>query len=125
MTTTEGEVTTPVDTPAVAPAAPTVERATLWRWTGPQLDPRVNSLNLVRLVLASMVLFAHGYYISGAGVGPHLDGENVGGWAVFGFFAVSGYLITGSRWSNSLGTYLVHRIARRRGPRPSPCQARP
>ena len=112
MTTTEGEVTTPVDTPAVAPAAPTVERATLWRWTGPQLDPRVNSLNLVRLVLASMVLFAHGYYISGAGVGPHLDGENVGGWAVFGFFAVSGYLITGSRWSNSLGTYLVHRIAR-------------
>jgi len=86
--------------------------ATLWRWTGHQLDPRRNSLNVTRLVLASLVLVAHAYYISGQGVGPHIDGENLGGWAVFGFFAVSGYLITGSRWSGSLGTYLVHRIAR-------------
>ena len=28
------------------------------------------------------------------------------------FFVISGYLITASRWSNSLGTFLVHRIAR-------------
>jgi len=86
--------------------------ATLWRWHGHQLDPRVNSLNLIRLGLASMVLFAHGFYLAGDGVGPHVDGENLGGWAVFGFFAVSGYLITASRWSNSLGTFLVHRVAR-------------
>ena len=92
--------------PSPAPAA------TFWRWHGHQLDPRVNSLNLIRLGLASMVLFAHGFYLAGDGVGPHVDGENLGGWAVFGFFAVSGYLITASRWSNSLGTYLVHRVAR-------------
>ena len=90
----------------------TAPEARLWRWTGHQLDPRHNSLNQVRLVLATTVLFAHGYYIAGVGVGPHVDGENLGGWAVYGFFAISGYLITGSRWSNSLGTYLVHRVAR-------------
>jgi len=90
----------------------TVPTASLGPWRGHQLDPRVNSLNLMRLLLATMVLVAHGYYISGVGVGPHIDGENLGGWAVFGFFAISGYLITASRWSNSLGTYLVHRIAR-------------
>lgn len=97
--------------PTTAPPR-TVPQARLGRWTGNQLDPRRNSLNLVRLVLASLVLVAHAYYISGVGVGPHVDGENLGGWAVFGFFAVSGYLITASRWSNSLGTYLLHRIAR-------------
>lgn len=91
--------------------------ARLWRWTGHQLNPRRNSLNMIRLVLATMVLVAHAYYIAGVQspngqFGPHIDGENLGGWAVFGFFAVSGYLITASRWSNSLGTYLVHRIAR-------------
>jgi len=96
--------------PAASP--PGAPEASLWRWHGHQLDPRVNSLNLIRLGLASMVLFAHGFYLSGSGVGPHVDGENLGGWAVFGFFAVSGYLITASRWSNSLGTYLVHRVAR-------------
>jgi peptidoglycan/LPS O-acetylase OafA/YrhL len=90
-------------------AAPT---ARLGRWHGRQLDPRRNGLNVVRLGLAALVLHAHAYYISGRGVGPHVDGENLGGWAVFGFFAVSGYLITGSRWRNPLSTYLVHRVAR-------------
>ena len=105
---TQREAPVPPET-AARPSAP---EARLWRWNGHQLDPRTNSLNLVRLVLASLVLVAHAYYISGAGVGPHVDGENLGGWAVFGFFAVSGYLITASRWANPLGTYLVHRVAR-------------
>lgn len=87
-------------------------RARLRGLTGRELDPRNNSLNLIRLVLASTVLFAHAYYIAGMGVGPHIDGENLGGWAVFGFFTISGYLITASRLGNNLGTYLVHRIAR-------------
>ncbi|MCC2308742.1 acyltransferase family protein [Cellulomonas chengniuliangii] len=95
-----------------APGARETPTARLWRWEGRQLDPKNNSLNLIRLVLAALVLVAHAYYIAGRGVGPHLDGENIGGWAVFGFFAISGYLITASRWSNSLGAYLVHRIAR-------------
>lgn len=86
--------------------------ARLGRWQGHQLDPRRNGLNVVRLGLAALVLHAHAYYIAGRGEGPHVDGENLGGWAVFGFFAVSGYLITGSRWRNPLSTYLVHRIAR-------------
>ncbi len=105
---TEAEVA-PSGRSALPAGAP---EARLGPWRGRQLDPRRNSLNLVRLVLAASVLFAHGYYIAGAGTGPQIDGQNLGGWAVFGFFAVSGYLITASRWSNPLGTYLVHRIAR-------------
>ena len=110
---TEQEVAPPARSAAPLGAP----EARLWRWTGRQLDPRRNSLNLIRLVLASLVLVAHAYYIAGVPsadgtFGPHIDGENLGGWAVFGFFALSGYLITASRWSNQLGTYLVHRIAR-------------
>lgn len=81
------------------------------RW-GKALDPRNNSMNMIRLGLAAMVLFAHSFYLAGAGEGPHLRGENLGGWAVAGFFALSGYLITGSRFTNGLGEYLVHRVAR-------------
>lgn len=103
-------------TAAEAPGtlSPTARWAAAWRGSlhGRTLDPRNNSLNLVRLVLAASVLVAHGYYITGNGIGPHLDGENIGGWAVFGFFTISGYLIAGSRFSNSLGTYLIHRLAR-------------
>jgi peptidoglycan/LPS O-acetylase OafA/YrhL len=79
---------------------------------GKPLDPRNNSLNLIRLGLAVFVLFAHSFYLAGRGVGPHIQGENLGGWAVAGFFALSGYLITGSRLTNGLGDYLVHRVAR-------------
>lgn len=75
-------------------------------------DVRTNSLNLIRLVLAFMVLFAHGFYLAGLGTGPGFRGENLGGWAVFGFFTVSGYLITASRFANPFGTYLLHRVAR-------------
>ncbi|ALV46004.1 hypothetical protein MB46_11450 [Arthrobacter alpinus] len=79
---------------------------------GKALDPRNNSLNFIRLILALMVLFAHSFHIVGAGNGPGFRGENLGGWAVAGFFGISGYLITGSRFNNRLGTYLIHRVAR-------------
>jgi peptidoglycan/LPS O-acetylase OafA/YrhL len=87
-------------------------RAAWWRVGESRLDPRRNSLNVLRLVFALMVLVAHGWYTAGEGVGLHIWNENLGGWAVFGFFAISGYLITGSRFSKPLGEYLVHRVAR-------------
>ncbi|KSW29275.1 acyltransferase [Cellulomonas sp. B6] len=95
----------PVEHPLDVP-----RRARAWR--PHRLDPRDNSLNAVRLVLALLVLVAHSYYIAGVGKGPELHGENLGGFAVFGFFTISGYLITGSRFSNTFGTYLLHRLAR-------------
>ncbi len=71
-----------------------------------------NSLNLFRLVLAAAVLVAHAFYITGNGTGPMLHGENLGGWAVAGFFVLSGFLIMGSRMRHKPGEFLVHRIAR-------------
>ncbi|WP_067198419.1 acyltransferase family protein [Microbacterium sp. XT11] len=73
---------------------------------------RENSLNLFRLVLAFLVLLAHAFYIVGRDDSPGFNGENLGGWAVIGFFVISGFLITRSRFRTDPGTFLVHRIAR-------------
>ena len=77
------------------------------------IDPKDNSLNLLRLVLAAMVLVHHVIPLTGRGEGIELTpGESVGGWAVFGFFMISGYLITGARLRSDGGRYLINRIAR-------------
>lgn len=73
---------------------------------------RANSLNLFRLILAFLVLVAHAFFTAGYGWSPGFNGENLGGWAVIGFFVISGFLITRSRLRTDAGTYLVHRIAR-------------
>lgn len=79
---------------------------------GVRLDNRRNSLNMIRLVLATSVIFHHSFPLIGAGLGPEYLGDRLGGWAVIGFFGLSGYLITASRWSKSFGEYLTLRIAR-------------
>lgn len=79
---------------------------------GVPLDSRRNALNLVRLVLATSVIFHHSFPLTGAGEGPLYFGDALGGWAVVGFFCLSGYLITASRWGKSFGDYLTLRIAR-------------
>lgn len=79
----------------------------------PQEFPfRTNSLNLFRLILAALVLIAHAYYTAGYDWSPGFNGENLGGWAVIGFFVISGFLITRSRLRTDAGAFLVHRIAR-------------
>lgn len=67
---------------------------------------------MFRLILAALVLFAHSWYVAGRGSGPSIQGENLGGWAVAGFFVLSGFLITRSRLRTSPGEYLLHRVAR-------------
>lgn len=79
---------------------------------GSKLNSRRNGLNLIRLLLALAVLLHHSWPLSGLGGGPSFAGETLGGWAVAGFFGISGYLITASRFSHGLGDYLVHRVAR-------------
>lgn len=69
-----------------------------------------NSLNLIRFVLATAVLVAHSYPLTGrSDQAPPVD---VGLWAVAGFFAVSGYLITASRQRTGFAYYLLLRIGR-------------
>lgn len=76
------------------------------------LDSRDNSLNLIRLVLAAAVLVSHSMILAGVGDGLVWKGENLGGWAVIGFFGISGFLISGSRIRTSGGVYLINRVAR-------------
>ena len=79
-------------------------------------NPRRNSLNALRLLMALLVIVSHSWPIGGFGFGrgePWIGDQTIGGWAVNGFFAISGYLITGSREkSQSLGDYLWRRLLR-------------
>jgi len=64
------------------------------------LSGHKNSFGVIRLVLASSVIFSHAFPLGGWGEDPLLRWsnrqENFGGMAVLGFFAISGYLITKS-----------------------------
>jgi len=64
-----------------------------------RFDPRRNSLNALRLLLAALVIVSHSWPLSGHHPEPEWGGANLGTWAVFGFFAISGFLITRSRLS--------------------------
>ena len=63
--------------------------------------PDANALNALRLLLAALVIVSHSWPLSGREPEPELGGANLGTWAVFGFFAISGFLITRSRLSGA------------------------
>lgn len=78
---------------------------------GERLGNRDNALNFVRLALATVVIVSHMWLID--------DGEeafnpmgDAAVWAVYGFFAASGYLIMASRLRLRLGRFLWHRVLR-------------
>ena len=73
----------------------TISRVTL----GEIFDPKHNSLNAMRLLLASLVVVSHSWVIGRIGDEPSLGGRTLGAWAVLGFFGISGYLITRSRFN--------------------------
>ena len=85
-----------------------VRRATL----GERFDPRHNSLNALRLLLALLVIVSHSWPIGGFGPDPSLGDLSLGTWAVAGFFAISGFLITSSRLRSSFFPYLWRRCLR-------------
>lgn len=71
-----------------------------------------HTLTALRLLLALAVLLSHSWPLSGAGPDPQLGGVSLGGYAVYGFFALSGYVVTGSRLRHDLTGFLVRREAR-------------
>lgn len=75
-------------------------------------NPRRNSLNFLRLLLAATVIVAHAWPIGYGVPSPSLNGTPLGEFAVAGFFAISGYLITGSRVATGAGRYLWRRFLR-------------
>jgi peptidoglycan/LPS O-acetylase OafA/YrhL len=79
---------------------------------GGRFDPRNNSLNALRLLLATLVIVSHAGPLGGFGGNLPIGGVGLGGWAVAGFFAISGYLITSSRIRSSFVPYLSRRFLR-------------
>ncbi len=80
---------------------------------GGALDPKHNSLNFLRLVLALGVVYSHACEI---GAFPNrnvvINDTSLGTISVYGFFGISGYLIAGSATRNGFGRYLWQRCLR-------------
>jgi peptidoglycan/LPS O-acetylase OafA/YrhL len=81
---------------------------------GEALDPRRNSINAIRLFFCISILLLHCVPLSGHGPMPKLIfADTIGTYALSGFFALSGYLITASRLSShSTMDYLWRRVLR-------------
>lgn len=75
-----------------------------------------NSLGLIRLILASLVIIDHAFPLGGFGEDPLLFFSNsqatLGSLAVGGFFAISGYLITKSGTSGDVVQFMWKRAIR-------------
>jgi peptidoglycan/LPS O-acetylase OafA/YrhL len=75
-------------------------------------DRKHNSLNLIRLVLAAVVVVSHWWPLGGYGGLVHYGSSELGSIAVDAFFVVSGFLICGSRLVLGTGRFLWHRFLR-------------
>lgn len=80
------------------------------------LNGHHNSLGLVRLVMASAVIFDHAFPLGGWGTAPFLaltkNQQSLGGLAVLGFLAISGYLVAKSAMSADIVQFLWRRFLR-------------
>ena len=80
---------------------------------GQALDPKRNSLNFLRLVLAFSVVYAHASEYAWFGWrNVVVNDTSLGVIAVYGFFGISGYLIAGSLSRNSVPRYIWQRFLR-------------
>ncbi|MFI5490130.1 acyltransferase family protein [Micromonospora echinaurantiaca] len=81
-----------------------------------RFDGRANSIGVLRLTLAIAVLVAHCWPLALGrpmlGSAETMRQTDVGKLAVYGFFVLSGFLITGSALRFSLPRYLWHRALR-------------
>lgn len=91
---------------------PTDRLDVLTLFTPRDLSTRNNSLNMLRLVFALLVVFSHAQLLTVSGDGVVIFGQHLGSWAVVGFFGISGYLITGARIRSDAGPYLINRVVR-------------
>jgi peptidoglycan/LPS O-acetylase OafA/YrhL len=83
------------------------------RTIGQALDPKRNSLNFLRLVLAFSVVYAHASEYAWLGWrNVVVNDTSLGAIAVYGFFGISGYLIAGSLSRNSVPRYIWQRFLR-------------
>ena len=73
---------------------------------------RENSFNALRLLFASLVLIQHSTVSSGHYFGFSTGIISIGTLAVFGFFAISGFLVTPGIKSRGLARYPLRRSAR-------------
>lgn len=73
---------------------------------------RNNALNLFRVILAIFVLISHSFPLGGFGSEPSIGGLSLGGFAVAGFFSISGFLVTRSRRNLSPIEFARRRILR-------------
>ncbi|TQL48645.1 peptidoglycan/LPS O-acetylase OafA/YrhL [Homoserinimonas aerilata] len=75
-----------------------------------------NSLGVLRLVLAGLVIFSHAFPLGGWGDDPMRswtrNQESIGGFAVVGFFAISGYLIAKSGAGSDILQFMWRRVLR-------------
>src|ERR1700733_6495163 len=88
--------------------ATSVRRSTIAR----SFDPRHNSLNFLRLVLAVVVVVSHAIGLGSFKVQNGVNQTSFGQIAVYGFFGISGFLIAGSASRNNAGRYLWQRFLR-------------